>query len=1316
MKGCTYESQGTAVSGRRTLKWATLAIAAVLMFLTAMAGTTQTAHAALIDNWVCGRDLGWNTSARGDDYLGFYDGEQLGKYSMLDLYGNTLAWTTYNGTPNPENMKAWFPSEEAASIVQSSKTLKPASEKAHRAVPCGVADVNVFIGNMFLWVANLFSQIASAFTSKALDPSFICQDPTNTQGEACINLLAVIAGDGSNGSDGGIIGRLYSGMYLGLVTLAIAAVGIWAAWTGLAKRKLTQALGGIAGAVAVFGIGVALMANPLFLAELPMRIGTTVGGCVVMGASGANCMNPSSTDPNGEPDADTVCLVDTSKEIDISRYLSLLARSQTCKVWKAFVVEPWTVGQFGTSYDNLDLDKGALSKLENTDYKDKLTVSMYSSDGTKAGTCSDGNTKYQYNNLALYQLNVMSTLHACGRQYHRGDLVAGTTGVYSDWAYIADIMSATTATKSGTDSSTSAAGDANGDNATNSSNDSAAVPSGDLSYMWTTWTGQWSQRIALGAMAMLMSFIGGWILITTAVMAMMYLFVSVILTTFSPLFFLAGIVPGRGRKILLGWVEQMVSSILKYFACILWMIVIIELYGSVLGNSGNIGLTFTFCLLVTLTMWCYRGEFVSIIGRANFGGTQFSDRLGQWWGQSGRDMTTRLGATAAAGIINPGAKPEPLHAVRDKNGKIDVRKTVAGSFKTIAANAKDHANMSSEMMKRQLVREASMGTSAIAHGMRAYSLAKNRRDHATMQTATASKSALIGEAGKLRKDLHRAGYTSEQIDGIVRNGDMTAAAARLTEDYNDRIKPTKEGISVIDGIIADRNKARAEADTQIQQAATQPETADTLPLFRDYDGDLQGDLKAWNEWRDANARLHQLQKDGADETDAAAVKATMDRNLERAKRISDLRTATRQRIDSDALTQWNRYAANAGMKPANSINGLMAQGNQFRQTLASEQRRYDRDMRNARSLADLQTVQNAIDGQRDVMDNQFAGQYNGHLHTTDKAVRQTNLLADAVNDHNGDSMADRLRARGLGQATGTQTTSYAAMNTRPENKPKGRHAAGRTPYGDKFGGDMAKQAKGLGIRTRTYARLQSQGHSADQIRASVSSAIKAYPHVSRDEALNKYFTEGPAALGNNEAMPKPDADTLTLPKPEPDVSNATNTQHVPEAGSGDNIPTRDDEGGMGTVKPQGATPKPDMRAVPEPVQAMPKPQAERVQRLREATQQGTAGRTAANGWGPQTERPTNGTNARTVTGRTAGVVDDAMKTAKVVKAVGEVAGVIPVNPMDIAEAVTAVASTGNGGTNAGNGNKTVNDETPNGANNAGNGNRPRRLQRPPKLK
>lgn len=840
---------GVARNGRGMMAKRVFAVILAFMCMAATFVSANARKAEAMDNWVvnivCGDDLGLNTAWQ--PVFSFTlnstsDDTGYNKMSMQDVYGGRLNWTTYNGTKQPSkiektdgknifNAGGTADANNVSPRLAKDQPIHSASGDAHD-FSCPVKSITSMFAGTILGTADIISTMTSLFVTSAVDPNFICQDPS--QGGACINLLAVIAGDGAAGSDGGIIGRLYNGLYSGLCVLAFAMVGVWAAWTGLAKRKLTAALGGIFGAVLIFGVGVVMMNNPLLFAKLPMQIGTSLGGCVVMGVNGQNCLNTE----NGSTRADsknTECYVNEDGEIRAERAMALTAKQASCKVWKAFVFEPWVAGQFGTSYDELftggeGSTAGPLftndKTKDNLSYWQDIKVGLYSADGTQASICSDTNNGYKYSNVALYQLNLMSdpTIHACNVKYHRFTSIASDGQVYGDWLWIIDAMSQARETR-----------DLSG--------------ASNLSIMWASWSGDnYMGRFSVAFIALFASILGAAVLITTAVLAMVYLFMSVLLTAFAPLFFLIGIVPGQGKKMLLGWLEKIVSNTLKYFACILWMMVTLELYSAVLGNANsNLGMTFIFVIIVSLAMWLYRKEFLKMIGRANFGGTQMSNAVGDWMKQkadSAKDIATSTAGGAIGGMLAGRSAPKVKAGDAKPEGgtySAEEAKRFNKQHGRLAAATDGARYQRTQALKR---RSGIVGATAMVHDRITDDRrrTKAREDHATKVQAKQARDKMMTELRKY--------YKPDEIEKIIQ---------ATGGDPNNFIAMYRSG--AIDTLLG--HNVENDARTKLTAA-----NRDAYSKFNDYEAadsdvkDMHNTAKAYGAYFDGKELIDTIQRQG----------------------------------------------------------------------------------------------------------------------------------------------------------------------------------------------------------------------------------------------------------------------------------------------------------------------------------------------------------------------------------------------------------------------------------------------------------------------
>lgn len=633
MRTASYvTSTDTVYDGRIRPRSGIRAVSAVLALLFAVMSmflaTGPGGASALLDGVLCGSDLGANTRYQSVTPGGVLaSGDSSGnKYSIQDLYSDTIKYTTFNGSSDPSKIGGGDGSSFAGvdgskDVSARAKNVSGAAGEVHEGFACVTRFMAGGMSNMMLGIASLNARLISLFVSKATNPDIICKSADDTG--ACINLLAAIGG--KTGSDGGLIGRMYTGLYQGLIVLAFVAVGVWMLYTGLIKRKYSTAFSGLAWSILLFAIGIIAMVNPMMTAKAPLAVGTSAASCVIEGLNGVNCFNPTSasaTDVNAS--AGTECAIGIPANASLDEQLSITSREASCSIWKAFVLEPWTVGQFGTSYANLYTGGlgstqasfvAGLKTPKDMDYWKSITTSMYSKDGKGDDFCSDDNSPSRYSNIALYQLDLMTSYHDCsgtgGIAYHDATSIPGDSRTFADWYYVVDAMFQAKST--------------------------AGTNEKDSSYMWEQWYGGNSfARFNTSLVAVIGTILAAIVLISTAVLALVYMFTGIFLMAFASLFLLIGVVPGRGKKIFLGWFEQVASAVLKYFATILWVLVGVQMYGAVLGGASNMGMTLIFIVVVSMVIWMYRKEFINMMSRVNMGGQQMSNKLGEKMKSMGR--------------------------------------------------------------------------------------------------------------------------------------------------------------------------------------------------------------------------------------------------------------------------------------------------------------------------------------------------------------------------------------------------------------------------------------------------------------------------------------------------------------------------------------------------------------------------------------------------------------------------------------------------------------------------------------------------------
>lgn len=610
-----YASQPVVFANRsrRARVMGILVLMVAVLSIVIPTAVSSSSHAFdFIDNLLCGNDLGGWTSAQpvsdnlatGSDTL-MANG---GKYSVDSIYGNVIAWTTWNGRK---------PSDTFSS---GGGDLEEAAKKEHNGVRCVVVWFATAIANIILWLSGLIVKFIGMVVTWAVNPSIICQEPGNPDGEFCIDLLSILGGDGSTpgeGGNSGIIGTLYTGVYLPLAIMVGLTVAVYMVWKGAIKRELRSAWFGFFWALFAFGMGVFAMTKPLLLAKLPMQASTTIGSCIIESINGRSCLSSEVTSVSkaGESEgAERLCLIDPAIDLKPSEHLAADARMAVCKIWKAFVLEPWSQGQFASSYEGLERSG-----------KD-MPVSLT---GKSVNELCEGS---DFHNMGLYQLNLMSYVHPCGGDMHSDDRLKSHAGVFNDWVYL---IEAVVKAKDG---------------------------SADGAHMYQSWAGNAGfTRISMAMVAVFSACLCASILVFdmgkgqpgAAILALAYLFMGTILTLFAPLFMLAAIHPTTGRRIFLGWLELEIGCVLKYTFMILWISIVVEIYGAILGSTDNAGLILIFVVAMTTTLKMYQPELLQAFGKVDLGGYKLSNAMGNRFNNAMNGL--RQGAGALAGGFAAGA-------------------------------------------------------------------------------------------------------------------------------------------------------------------------------------------------------------------------------------------------------------------------------------------------------------------------------------------------------------------------------------------------------------------------------------------------------------------------------------------------------------------------------------------------------------------------------------------------------------------------------------------------------------------------------------
>ena len=519
---------------------------------------------------------------------------------------------------------------------------------------------------------------------------------------------------GGTDTKAGLISNLGKNVFYPLSTLAFLTVAVYLIWEGLIKRKFRASFGALGWSLLAFALGVFTIVNGQLVAKAPTEINATIANCVLSAASGKSCLNSTGTNP--KESTNSMCDADTSQSVSASEAASINAGRFSCIVNKAIVYDRWSEQQFGYSLDEL------WTVNPPDGYKvwpqDKLTgaptdycVNFYTADSPDQMSSATKFTANSKCNIAL--------------------------------AFMASRTDADFGEKIGFPTITG----------------TAAMDS----QMWNAYSG--NGRTSVPILLLVASFIIVATFVPVVVYALVYNITATILTVFAPIFLLIGIHPGRGRKIFLGWLESIVSNILKYMASCFLVIVMIFIYGAAFSKM-NQAQVFVASVILGVTFVSYRKELVNLMGAVNMGGARVSNIAGEKLSKAGQ-KAKYMGMAAAGGAI--GGTLAGINDARE-SGKLmskDDKIAKYGKYKRWL-NPGNYADTLNNARKAM-----SEGSKGAVQGLRAGTSMELKRGRGFIANAARQAGQVGNELAQERKEAAREireNEAREQMNESMRKG------------------------------------------------------------------------------------------------------------------------------------------------------------------------------------------------------------------------------------------------------------------------------------------------------------------------------------------------------------------------------------------------------------------------------------------------------------------------------------------------------------------------------------------------------------------
>lgn len=220
-----------------------------------------------------------------------------------------------------------------------------------------------------------------------------------------------------------IMTNLFNGLFLGLLAMVMALMGFSLIWTGLIKRRFTTFMQKVARSFLIILIAAMMMAAPTLFVSLPNDAGmlmqflvmSATSSTIKAGKDNDMCSTEVKNDVSVKNDNSFDLFKDGKvNEDSITNWVenigSNTGRAISCQYWRLFALTPWTIGQYGTTYDNLWAKGKAPSGQHDIGYSFVTGAEGTQDDYPGLAAVPLGNNQV-INNWAVYQLSVQSTSH-----------------------------------------------------------------------------------------------------------------------------------------------------------------------------------------------------------------------------------------------------------------------------------------------------------------------------------------------------------------------------------------------------------------------------------------------------------------------------------------------------------------------------------------------------------------------------------------------------------------------------------------------------------------------------------------------------------------------------------------------------------------------------------------------------------------------------------------------------------------------------------------------------------------------------------------
>ena len=681
------------------------------------------------------------------------------KYTIIELFrdGNdySIPYGEFDGDVFRSENKTV--SNAIKDLTEEQKKNLELAAKEH----CKINEIPLFFQKITENIIGVIADFINWVTSFYFDSHFICDPDKSDKGniKGCLDLLGAIGGKSSGDAKGGLIGKLSRGIYFPLLTIAFCSVGVWLLYKGIIKREFRASLQGIIWSFFALFLGIATAVRPWWVARAPFYVNQIITGCVINVLSGGTCDG----DPAGlkSETTDQSCIAYSDGKIDPTQSSQLALSGASCGIVKGFTVDRWAMQQFGYDWNDLytkNAPEGAnlypADKLQGS--PDDYCVNLKSTFSANQLKNNPSTNDVQVCNIALaYMADSISGNWFSSNQKQ---VVNGQTPQKSNTNGISKrLLVVATAAKD--------------------------------EKMWNAMLGY--NRDIFGLGGIIAALAAGFSFIPVSLVGMAYNLTATVLMALAPIFCLFAIHPGRGRKIFLGWLESVVSSILKFFAIGMLILIMLTIYQAMFANIRGGVMIMVVTIILAFTFSMYRKEVTNLIGATNMGGVKVANKMGQAMEKmsdsaidkvkEGRDVLAGGQLGGAIEKIRNGEKERKMKAQAE--GKEYKER---GLFKRIVTD----------------------GVTGGARGMAHAAMINAKRGNGLIANATRTGSQLNNKTNKAIEDMKR-----QEIES-VRHQDMIDSVGALSEKMSEQLAAQK--------LATDQSRLIDKVDDKSEKISNQP--------------------------------------------------------------------------------------------------------------------------------------------------------------------------------------------------------------------------------------------------------------------------------------------------------------------------------------------------------------------------------------------------------------------------------------------------------------------------------------------------------------